>query len=282
MPDHMREDEVAKADRLQKKGFETRKIVEKLQRGRSRTRDCGPSQSAVYRFLQGTTYVRNRRESRGRKRRMPMGVVTIANAERLKLIKAAKNNYLVTWADIHKSTKNVLKSQGRLTRRHRMPSEDWLARKVRERYPVRARPGKKRISRRNEHKKRRYELALPWAKYPSSWWTNVIHVYIDNKKFVCPRGEYDKKLLRATKVTHHLRMPSEGNLEACVLPKTGHMLLGVPSIEVTCAVARDRIIMWHVVEQPWNGNKAAVVYENWEQRCVDTMGISVSFSLSRI
>ena len=30
MPDHMREDEVAKADMLQKKGFEPRKIVNQL------------------------------------------------------------------------------------------------------------------------------------------------------------------------------------------------------------------------------------------------------------
>ena len=149
MPEHMSEDEVANADMPQKKGSETRKIAEKLPRGRSRTRDCGPSQSAIYRFLQGSTYVRNRRENRGRKRRMPMGVLTIANAERLKLIIGAKNNYLVTWADIHKATKNFLKSQRRLTRRHRMPSEDWLARKLRERYLARARPGKKRISRKH-------------------------------------------------------------------------------------------------------------------------------------
>ena len=44
-----------------------------------------------------------------------------------------------------------------------------------------------------------------------------------------------------------------------VLPRKNHMLLGLQSIDVTAAVAQDRIILWHVNES-WNGAKAAEMY----------------------
>ena len=65
--------------------------------------------------------------------------------------------------------------------------------------------------------------------------------------------------MRATRVTHHLRTPSEGTEAGFVLPKRNHMLLGVPSIEIAAAVAYNRAIMWHVSEKPWNGAEAAVM-----------------------
>ena len=61
-------------------------------------------------------------------------------------------------------------------------------------------------------------------------------------------------------VHHHLRRPSEGTKAAFVLPKKSRMLMGVPSVEITAAVAQDRIIMWHESPKPWNGQKAAAMY----------------------
>ena len=141
-----------------------------------------------------------------------------------------------------------------------MPSEDCLRRKIREWSGVRSRPGKRRISHTEDHAKKRFEQGLAWSAYAASWWEKDIHAYIDSKKCVCPRNEADKKLLRATRVTHHLRTPSEGTETGFVLPKRNHMLLGVPSIEVTAALAYNRVIMWHVSEKPWNGAKAAAMY----------------------
>jgi hypothetical protein len=252
--------EVATADQLQKRGVEATVILEKLQRSRSRLRDHGPSKSSVQRLLSGSAYVRGRSEARGRKPKMPKGIIRTANAERLKLIKSANNDYLVTWADIRKATKTALKAQGRLTRGYHMPGEDWLARKMRETCSVRARPGKRKITRKADHEQRRYTQALQWVKYPASWWEEEIHGYLDTKAFVCPRSAFEKRLMRATKVAHHLRTPSEGNLDACVLPKKSHSLFGIPSVEITAAVGQDRIIMWHEVEGRWNGDNAALMY----------------------
>ena len=189
--------------------------------------------AAVYRFTGGRSYKRNTKEKRGCKSKVPKGILRIANAERIKLLKAAANDYTVTWSDIHTATKHALKSLGLLTRTRRMPSQDWLSRKLRIKHGVCARPGKRRISLQTDHAKRRYAQALRWVAYPQGWWsqsTQGIHAYIDNKKFVCPRNATDKKRLRATMVTHHLRTKAEGRLDACVLPRRNPMLLGIPSL----------------------------------------------------
>ena len=141
-----------------------------------------------------------------------------------------------------------------------MPSEDWLSRKLRDAYPIRARPGKRRISRTTAHEKKRYEQALVWRARPKAFWQDDIHAYIDNKKFVMARTLGDKKRLRATRVHHHLRTPQEGGEPGFVLPKLNRMLLGLPSVDITAAVAKDRIIFWHV-NPSWNGDKAAEMYE---------------------
>ena len=102
--------------------------------------------------------------------------------------------------------------------------------------------------------------ALSWQKYPSSWWSSGIHAYIDNKVFVLAQTPQHKKLLRAARVHHHLRTPAAGKLDACVLPRKNRMLLGIPTIEISAAVAQDRVILWHVTEGSWNGQAAADMY----------------------
>ncbi len=45
------------------------------------------------------------------------------------------------------------------------------------------------------------------------------------------------------------------------MPKKGKMLPGIPSVEITAAVAKDRIIMWREVpEKSWCGAAAATMY----------------------
>ena len=50
------------------------------------------------------------------------------------------------------------------------------------------------------------------------------------------------------------------------------MLLGVPSVEVTAAVGRDGIIMWHETYGPWNGTAAASMYEQLGKALATTYG----------
>ena len=252
--------EAEKIDQLQKGGVEPKKIIKQIQRARSKRGGSGPSPATVYRFLQGKTHKRGRSETRGRAAKLPANLVRVANEVRVKLIKKADSEYKVTWSDVRAETKNVLRARGAVSRSRPMPSEDWMARAVRATTPVRSRPGKRRISHASEHQKKRFEKAVLWAKYPSSWWTKGVHAYLDSKRFVKAGSAKEKKLLRATKVTHHLRTPAEGMQSGFVLPKKDHMLLGIPSIHITAAVAQDRIVLWHESKK-WNGETAATMYE---------------------
>ena len=63
---------------------------------------------------------------------MPARLVSTASAMRRRLIKKADNEYVVTWDDIHSETKKELKKRKLLKSGTRVPSEDWLARQVRD------------------------------------------------------------------------------------------------------------------------------------------------------
>ena len=49
-------------------------------------------------------------------------------------------------------------------------------------------------------------------------------------------------------------------MECFILPKKGRSLLGIPSVDITAAVAQDRIIFWHENKGKWNGEAAARMY----------------------
>jgi hypothetical protein len=77
---------------------------------------------------------------------------------------------------------------------------------------------------------------------------------------VLPLTAKQRKRWRQTRVTGHLRTKSEGLFPEFVKPKTSHTFLGVPSVTIAAAVAKDRVIMWHVLEKNWCGAVAADMY----------------------
>ena len=66
--------EVATMDRMQKTGRPPQAILAKLQSARAKRGVNGPSQTAVYRFLNGSSYARGQEERRGRKASIPDGL----------------------------------------------------------------------------------------------------------------------------------------------------------------------------------------------------------------
>ena len=89
--------EVATIDRLQKKGTTPGEVLKTLRRSRRENGSVGPGKTAIYDFMNGTTHKRGAAERRGRKSRVPPGILTVANTERRKLIKKAKKGLVFTY-----------------------------------------------------------------------------------------------------------------------------------------------------------------------------------------
>ena len=100
---HLSPEEVTKADQMQKTGKTPKQILSALQKQRLKHNRKGPSEATVYRFVSGKTHQRGCEEQRGRPENLPKGLIRVAETQRRKLIKSAKNEYLVTWGDIHKA-----------------------------------------------------------------------------------------------------------------------------------------------------------------------------------
>ena len=107
--------------------------------------------------------------------------------------------------------------------------------------------------------RRRFELAGEWEDKPSSFWTEEV-TYIDTKRFVQPQTKAQRRRMRQSKVRHHLRTASERNESTYVVPKKARLLTGIPSVEITAAVHKNRIIMWRESEASWSGAEAAAMY----------------------
>lgn len=103
-------------------------------------------------------------------------------------------------------------------------------------------------------------MAKKWAKFPSNFWSAKVHAYVDNKAWPLPLTPSQKKKMRKTRVTGHLRKRSEGVARGCTKPRQAHSFMGIPAVTITCAVAKDRVILWHVVGKTWNGAAAAAMY----------------------
>ena len=113
------EQEAHRMDKLQKEGKNASRILQALRAQRRRASSHGPGKSAVHNFLSGQTHQRGAVETRGRKTKVPPSMIKAASAQRRKLIKAAGNQYVVTWEDVHKATKKTLRSSGVLVRASR-------------------------------------------------------------------------------------------------------------------------------------------------------------------
>ena len=104
-------------------------------------------------------------------------------------------------------------------------------------------------------------VAKSWIKRPASFWTAGVHAYVDNRAFPLPLTPKQKAKLQKAAVIRHLRKASEGLSPHCTKPREKHSFLGFPSVTISAAVAKDRVIMWHVVKNnKWNGAAAAKMY----------------------
>ena len=218
-----------------------------LQRDKANIRRV--EKSAVYRFAKGRTHRRGAIESRGRKRSLAGKEIRRLDQARRRLIKRADNEVRVTHADI-------IEEAGLKHAACQRVCEDALrAQGVSYRHP------RRKIQLTDQDAKQRMAIAKVWLKRQSSYWSKRVHAFVDNKAFPIPLTPDQRKRFRQTMITGHLRKPSEGVHRGFTKPREKHSFIGLPSVTISAAVAKDKVIMWHVVPGSWNGAAAATMYE---------------------
>jgi len=243
-----------------KQGKTPGEMLANLQAARDQLGLEGPGKTAIYDFLADKTH-QEQEERRGRPPQLTKRMLKVFDGARKKLVKAAGNEYLVTWEDVVEQGGKELRAKGLLSKSTPMWSADWISRNMREELDVRSRPAKKRIHRTAKEERARCKKGKIWMKKAKAFWVNDV-TYIDSKAFVAARLAKQKKRMRKNRVVSHLRLPSEGVNPGFVAPKKNRILTGIKAVNVTAAVAKGRIIMWHVTTGPWNGAAAAVMYRD--------------------
>ena len=205
----------------------------------------------VHRYVRGDTHKRDAVETRGRKRSLSRRQISKLDQARRRLIVNADNEERITHADI-------VKGAGLTDVACQRVCADALRGKG-----VSFKTPRRKIQLSDADAKARLKVARAWAKRPASYWSKNVHAYVDNKAFPTPLAPKQKKRLRQTMVTGHLRKASEGVDRGFTKPREKHSFIGIPSVTISAAVAKDKVIMWHVVPGAWNGAAAATMYEDY-------------------
>ena len=205
-------------------------------------------QSAVYRYAQGISHPAGAAETRGRKRALTSQDAHKLDRTRKRLVKAANNQHRVTYADVVAAAN----MGGRASQR---TCEEALRSKG-----VRFRQPRKKILLTEEDAEIRAATMKDWLKRPKKYWETGVHAWVDNKNWLMPLTPKQRAKYQQTMITGHLRKPGEGTEKGMTKPRQNHSFLGIPSVCVTAAVAKDRVILWHAHASKWNGQTAADTY----------------------
>lgn len=185
---------------------------------------------------------------------------------RLKLIRDAENEHVVTWEDIGEAGQKELRKKKFLRRSEEGLSAETLRKRMRAELNVGKRPAPQHPVRTQDEEKRRLRQGREWQEHPASFWVNSagrgIHAYIDNTRFVVARTPAQRKNMRQHRVRYHLRKPEERTKAGFTVTKKSRELTGIPSVEITAALAVDRVIMWRVHTGKWCGDAAVEMYKD--------------------
>ena len=204
--------------------------------------------SNIYRYLNSTSHRRGAKETRGRPKTIKKGHVTKLQQARRRLIKDADSERPVTY-------EHVLKEAGLQKVMCLRSAADALRGSG-----IRFRRPREKVYLSKEDAKIRLNTAREWIRRPRSYWSQGVHAYVDNKAFPIPLTPKQRSMYHQTRVTGHLRTAKEGLERGFTKSKTKHTFLGVPSVTISAAVAKDKVIMWHALDKPWNGATAAAMY----------------------
>ena len=242
------EEEMAKIDEVTRSKGGAAEALKAVNAMRSKASEPAIHLSAMYRYLGGETHKRGP-EKRGSKPILSRLDKKKLERARVRLIKKQDNEAMVRYQDIVDEADLDCDPCLRTV-------QDFF----RNEEQVRMRTPRLHVGLAEKDAQKRFQVAKVWKKRPGSYWSTKVHAYHDVKGFVMPLTPAQRKKYKQTKITGHLRKRSEGTARGFTKPRTNHSWLGMPSVDVAAAVSGDKVIMWHYVTKPWNGQKAAKVY----------------------
>ena len=250
MPQQLTLDEQDKIDRmLRSSGGSAMDALRSVNSVRQKKGAEVVSKCTIYRFVNDCTYKRGKKEACGGKNKvLTKKDVDHLDKVRKRLLKSANNTRRVTY-------KEILKAAGFDGKCCPRVAQDALRSRG-----IRFRALRRKVCLTDEDAKLRLKAAKEWVKRPKAFWVDNVHAYVDNKAWPMPLTPQQKERYRKTRVTGRLRKAQKGVARGCTKPRDKHSFLGIPSVTISAAVAKDKTIMWHVVGKSWNGTVAADMY----------------------
>jgi hypothetical protein len=252
MAPHLKPDELDFVHELYaKKQKKVLDVYEKLKQRRARRGVAMPHLTAFRKALKGETFKRGRVETRGRKKLLTRKKLQRINTCRKELIKKANGEKEIRWADVLKAAR-VQVHPSTAARNMQKAGYDIKWRNPREK-PLRT----------QEAEDERKEICSRWRRYPATYWTDTVHLIIDNKKYPIPTYERARRYSKMKKVRGHLRTRGEGLKEGFVKPSTKkHKMNPGAYASVVAGIAKGKVRLWEYLPKgQWNAERAVAMYE---------------------
>ena len=250
MPPHLTDDELNLIDKICRTNHGTASdAFQEVNKKRKQEKIDPVGYSSVAKYVAGETHLRGVKETRGRPPKVSERDAKRIMKLRRRMIQERDNQKRVTWEDLTEAADLDTEPSVRVV------ADALRARGVRFHVP------RKKVFISKKDAKKRLKWAKEYVIKPPRYWTANIHAFMDTKSWLLPLTEEQKKKYFDSQIPGHLRLASEGTDQGFTKAKVNHMSLGIPSIDVTAAVAKNRIIMWHYTAKHWNGDKAAKIYK---------------------
>ncbi len=204
--------------------------------------------TSVHKYIKGVTHARGRVDGRGKGQHiLTREHVKKLTGARRRIIQRADNEARVTYAEViakanlgveccQRVAENAMRAEG-----------------------VSYQPARAKVQITEEDAVKRFAFATEWCEKPPSYWASI-HGFLDCKAWPVPLTPDQRKRYRQTRVTGHLRLPSEGTDRGFTKPRQKHGWLGIPSVNIAAMVSKDRLIAFEEVKGSWNGEVARGMY----------------------
>jgi transposase len=206
-----------------------------------------PTVNNLRKTVQGKIYLRNKKETRGRKPKISVKKLKALNAARKALQRQSKGLHEVTLSAIAKKAR-VRAHKTTVSRALRRLGISWRSPRIKP-------------SRTAEQDQNRLDWAQEREHLPAAWWRDHVDLYIDCKKFAMPLRERQRAAQATLKVRGAFRTRKEG-LKKCLAKPCARKHRVFPGAQawVLGGICQGRVRLWEYIDGRWNAEQACRMY----------------------